>query len=190
MLTSPLDFPKALGICWDVSHDMLHISVLDMEEGIVTKTRIASVTPKIYDILGLLAPAIIPAKLILQDLWRLKVGWDDEVPEDIKVRWTAWTSELQHLAHHPITRKLVEEDDSIEFRSLHGFADASQLAYRAAVYIRTIYKDTSTTMALVFSKARVTPLTSMTVPRLELVAAHKLLPYIAKLLNIEISHTE
>ncbi len=89
MLTSPLE---ALGICWDVAHDTFHISVPDMEEGIVTK-----VTAKIYDILGLLAPAIIPAKLILQNLWRLKVGWDDEVLEDIKVRWTTWIrSDGQH----------------------------------------------------------------------------------------------
>jgi len=191
-LPSPLNSPKALGICWDVSDDTLQVFVPEVENRTITKRYIASITAKIYDILGLFAPAVIPAKLLLQELWRSGLGWDASIPEDIASKWSAWTSELSHLANHPITRRLVKEDNPVEFRSLHGFSDASQQANGAAIYLRTIYKDTTASISFIFSKARVAPLSSTSIPRLELVAAHllsKLLPYVAKLLNIDISHT-
>ena len=57
---------------------------------------------------------------------------------------------------------------------LHGFCDASQVAYAGVVYLRAVYEDTSTSMSLVFFKTRVAPLTTATIPRLELCGAQLL----------------
>lgn len=38
----------------------------------------------VYDSLGFVAPFILTAKLILQDLCKKKPGWDDKIPEYIE----------------------------------------------------------------------------------------------------------
>ena len=53
---------------------------------------------------------------------------------------------------------------------LHGFSDASQKAYAAAVYIRRVINDHVET-ALICSKSRVSSLKLQTIPRLELLGA-------------------
>ena len=54
---------------------------------------------------------------------------------------------------------------------LHGFSDASSQAYGAVVYLRTVYKDGSTSSIIVASKTRMVPVRAQTIPRLELLAA-------------------
>ncbi len=69
-------------------------------------------------------------------------------------------------------------------RQLHGFGDASTLAYGGVVYLRTMYEDTTVTINLVMSKSRVAP---STIQRLELCASlttSQLLAQVAKDLGI------
>jgi len=61
----------------------------------ITKKNIASDTAKVFDILGLFSLAIIPAKLLLQLLWKLPVKWDNMVPNDIQKKWIEWDVEGQ-----------------------------------------------------------------------------------------------
>ena len=55
--------------------------------------------------------------------------------------------------------------------SLHTFVDASKRAYAAITYFRHEHEDGGTTVSLVAAKARVTPTKSVSIPRLELMAA-------------------
>ncbi|CAG9109013.1 unnamed protein product [Plutella xylostella] len=76
---------KTLGLGWLSASDELHFTTklsLDSEAKL-TKRTILSVLSQIYDPLGLLAPAVIQAKILLQQLWLLKIGWDDAVPDDV-----------------------------------------------------------------------------------------------------------
>ena len=73
------------------------------------------------------------------------------------------------------------------FQALHGFSDASTVTYGAAVYPHTMHQDTCVSTMLITPKARVAPVKSTTIPRLELVAAYllaKLFQYIAKLFDL------
>ena len=82
---------------------------------------------------------------------------------------------------------MTRSDSPVVFQSLHGFSDASAMAYGAAVYIRTLHEDGNVRVALVMAKARVTPLKPLTIPRAELVAASlltKLLTYVARILDV------
>ncbi|XP_045445842.1 uncharacterized protein LOC123653909 [Melitaea cinxia] len=64
--------------------------------------------------------------------------------------------------------------------SLHGFSDASERGYAAAVYLRTVTMDGQVKVSLVMAKSKVAPLrTTLTIPKLELSGAALL----ARLLN-------
>ena len=91
------------------------------------------------------------------------------------------------ISNHPIPRRLTTNSSPVMFQALHGFSDASTVTYGAAVYPHTMHQDTCVSMTLITPKARVAPLKSTTIPRLELVAAYilaKLFHYIAKLFDL------
>ena len=48
----------------------------------------------IFDPLGFVAPLLLDGKSILQELCRLEEGWDNPIPEDIKIRWEIWRQDL------------------------------------------------------------------------------------------------
>ncbi len=154
-IQDPLSSSKALGIHWNVQTDQLHIAVPKIPNDVpITKCLIASMTAKVFYVLGLFTPAIIPAKLLLQRLWSLHLDWDTPVPEEVSSAWNTWTSTLPLLATHPIDRRTVPLDLPVVSQHLHGFSDASSLAYGAVVYLRTVYLNSETSIILVASKAR------------------------------------
>ena len=59
---------------------------------------------RIFDVLGLMAPVIVKAKIILQRLWEEKVLWDDTVPKHLKEVWLQWRRELPILMEKFIPR--------------------------------------------------------------------------------------
>ncbi|GFS50967.1 integrase catalytic domain-containing protein [Trichonephila clavipes] len=65
-------------------------------------------------------------------------------------------------------RILVAFPEVIE---IHGFADASERCYGAAVYCKSKNLKSETLVRLITSKSRVAPIKSLTIPRLELCAA-------------------
>ncbi|GFW01392.1 integrase catalytic domain-containing protein [Trichonephila clavipes] len=48
----------------------------------ITKRLILSVVQKIFDPIGLLTPTTLLPKLLLQNLWKLKISWDHELPHN------------------------------------------------------------------------------------------------------------
>ena len=69
--------------------------------------------------------------------------------------------------------------------------DASQGAYGAAVYVRIEYQDQTVSLSLIAAKTKMTPLQSVSIPRLELMGASlgtRLTQLIASVLVIPIQH--
>ena len=65
--------------------------------------------------------------------------------------------------------------------------DASQNAYGGVVYVRTEYEDQTVSVFIVTPKIKIIPLQSVSIPQLELMAAHlgsKLAQAIANILSI------
>ncbi len=184
-------YPKALGIHWDVDNDMLHISTpISAQPEVVTKRVIASGMAGVFDVLGVFAPAIVPARILLQDLWRTNLSWDDVVPDEVQTKWNLWLEHLPAISEFAIPRRLSNSDSPTMFQSLHGFADASSYAYGAAVYVRRVHLDNTTTVTLVTAKARALPIKHITIPKAELLAALlmvRLLVRTAKLLDVPIA---
>ncbi|KAJ8713647.1 hypothetical protein PYW07_014017 [Mythimna separata] len=124
---------------------------------------------QIFDPLGLISPCILLAKVILQNLWSLKITWDESVPSDIVNMWSKFISSLMHINNIRIPRYIFYDCPSLV--ELHVFSDASTQAYATCVYIKSINKNNRVSVHLVMAKSRVAPLKPMTVPRLELCGA-------------------
>ena len=92
----------------------------------VTRCTILSIAASLFDPLGFLAPITLIPKLIMQELCRSKLEWDDPAPQNLKTRWEEWLQEMPLLTSTQITRCLKPENLDGEMTSeLHFFADAS-----------------------------------------------------------------
>ena len=123
------------------------------------------------DILGWFAPTVIKAKYLIQLLWKARISWDEPFPTELVKVWKRWNSELPAITKHAISRKLVKDQETVQQIQLHGFSDASQIAYGAAVYARYLHKDSTVTIVLLIAKTRVAPTKSLSISLLELCGA-------------------
>jgi hypothetical protein len=117
-------------------------------EKIPTKREILGLVMSVYDPLGFLGYLTVKAKIILQDIWRSGVGWDDEVVGPILEKWKMWLSELKLISNQ-----------------LHVFCDASEQAYCVVAYLRSCTQNGVETAFISF-KTHVAPLKSISIPRL------------------------
>ena len=172
-------YPKTLGIAWDSRKDVMAAQVQLPANYVSTKRGIVSDTAKSFDVLGWLAPFMINMKVLFQHLWKCKVGWDDPIEDDLAQKHKEWREQLSVLKSLTLPRCYFTAGAPTSVQ-LHGFADASQSAYAAAVYLRVTYTDGSVSSRLVVAKTRVAPLKTVSIPRLELSAADML----AELLDV------
>ncbi|XP_029171108.1 uncharacterized protein LOC114940554 [Nylanderia fulva] len=108
-----------------------------------------------------LAPATRPVLL--------RLDWDTPLPLSDAREWQRLLKELHLLDQVRIKRWLATGADKTSLQ-LHGFADASERGYAAAVYIR-ITERNETSIRLLIAKSKVAPVKQVTLPRLELCAA-------------------
>ena len=146
---------------------------------IPTKRGIVSDSSKTFDILGWMAPSTVCMKILYQKLWIAKIGWDDPAPTHLVHEHATWKSQLSVLSNVEFDRCYFRINEIPLTTQLHGFSDASELAFSAVVYIRSTYSSNPPLVKLVAAKTKVAPLKKITVPRLELCGAQLL----AKLLN-------
>ena len=171
-------YPKALGITWDSKHDLMSTHVQLPNHYVSTKRGIVSDTARSFDVLGWIAPVILQMKVLFQKLWQVKLGWDEELPEELRLLHEHWREELPLLQDIQLPRAYFLNKPTITVQ-LHGFCDASSVAYAAVIYIRATYKGGGTTCRLVVAKTRVAPLKQLTIPKLELCGAAMLAELLA-----------
>ena len=82
----------------------------------------------------MISPLMLKPKLIIQELWRRNLTWDEQLPEDIKQRWIAWKKKIPTLAKIKIPRWYRFTATVMGQLELHVFSDASQCAYGAVAY--------------------------------------------------------
>ncbi|KAJ8944229.1 hypothetical protein NQ318_001649, partial [Aromia moschata] len=114
-------------------------------------------------------------------LWIEKLSWDEVLPFSILAKWTKFTNELSKLNELSVNRQVVcEGATKIE---LHGFADSSERAYGACLYIRSIDDKGNVHVNLLCAKSKVAPVKTLSIPRLELCAALLLARLTDKIIN-------
>ncbi|GFX24718.1 integrase catalytic domain-containing protein [Trichonephila clavipes] len=148
---------------------------------------VLSTIARIFDPLGLLEPIITWAKIFMQRLWLLELGWSDELPIKEEKEWRRFIDSLKAVNNISIDRCFViHRAESIE---LHAFSDASEKAYGSSIYLKSISALGEVKVCLVTSKSRVSPQKQISIPRLELceaVLAAKLMK-VKEALNLQIT---
>lgn len=178
---------KILGLTWDRREDEFRYSVEVSELGEpVTKRKILSEVARLFDPLGWLSPCIILAKILIQKLWLKGLEWDEPIPADIYKQWVTYRNELPRLKEFRIPRWMgTTKNCHIQ---LHGFADASNVAYAAVVYARITDDENNVRVVLLTAKTKVCPIKIVSIPRLELCGAvllTKLLKEVARVLAVD-----
>ncbi|XP_070132547.1 uncharacterized protein [Drosophila bipectinata] len=121
---------------FNVEYHRVPKSVLSGER-VPTKGEFLSLLMSTFDPLGFLCCMMITAKLLLREIWRQKIQWDEPLPEEIGRAFAAWRREMGQFRCpcHYFGRGEVW---TIE---LHVFVDASQSAFAAVAYWRVTYKN-------------------------------------------------
>uniref|UniRef100_A0A1B0C9H1 Uncharacterized protein n=1 Tax=Lutzomyia longipalpis TaxID=7200 RepID=A0A1B0C9H1_LUTLO len=151
------DGPKTLGFGWSSLEDSFKYKVKQptiSTVGKITKRTILSDIVSLFDPMGLVAPVIMKAKLIMHWLQMDKVAWDEPVPRYIYKEWSNFAENLPALEELLIKRHLVYEKGARV--QLHAFAYTSGKTYGAVVYARITHKERIQIM-LLGAKTRIAP---------------------------------
>ncbi|GBN49847.1 hypothetical protein AVEN_21849-1 [Araneus ventricosus] len=105
----------------------------------------------------------------MQELWRLKLDWNDYFPIQLESQWKRFVTFLSTINTLNFPRYILL-DYALKIE-LHGFADTSEKSYGEAIYVSCLNNSGEISEHFVCSKSRITPLNSVTIPRLELCAA-------------------
>ena len=99
--------------------------------------KVLSQTAKLCDLLGLLAPFVIRAKILIQSLWQKKKIEKKEFDLDHEIIWRNCEKELTPIKYLKLLRWNGYHPQA-KFVKLHGFADASVITYGALLYLRVV----------------------------------------------------
>ncbi|MEE4247202.1 MAG: hypothetical protein V2I33_17455, partial [Kangiellaceae bacterium] len=164
---------KVLGVKWLPREDAFSFEgfSLKSDDLVVTKRILLSCIARVFDPVGFIAPFIVSAKLLFQDLWRAGVGWDEELSMGMQEAVSEWLVGMQEVKAVRIKRGYFADGWGSCTPEVHVFGDASEKAYGCCAYLRRFDACSGRYIStLLMSRARVAPLKRVTLPRLELLA--------------------
>lgn len=178
---------SVLGINWNLKNDTITIPNIKYKiNKDCTKRTILQVVASVYDPLGYFAPVILAAKLLLQQLWKKKIDWDDPLDSSLIKEWMEISSEISKIPDHSIPRLTTDSITNTNNQyKLVCFCDASGQAYATTVYLVSQTGKGS----LIYVKTRLSPQKELSIPRLELTAVLigvRSLKFVAKHLKLTI----
>ncbi|KAF2890569.1 hypothetical protein ILUMI_15604, partial [Ignelater luminosus] len=122
---------------------------------------------RLFDPLGLLGSVVVCAKLRIEELWELKLSWDNYLPDELACSWLSFKRELPLMANLEIPRRIISLDrySSLE---IHGFCDSLQIAYGARINLKAVDDNGEISICNICAKSRVGSVRPIAIPRLEL----------------------
>lgn len=179
-ISSELTTEKVLGMWWDTEIDCFTYSITcaKVNKDVLagrrrpTKREVLRMLMSIFDPLGFLSVFLVYIKMLLQDIWRSSVDWDEPINDEQFDKWLLWINLLPEVEKIRIPRcysfKISPEEP--KETQLHVFVDASENAFAAVAYFR-ISTSNHVECSLIGAKTKVAPQQPMSIPRLELQAA-------------------
>ncbi|XP_062708042.1 uncharacterized protein LOC115258210 isoform X2 [Aedes albopictus] len=171
---------RVLGVMWRPDTDSFVFSTEFrddlrpyIQEGAWPTKRIAlRCIMSMFDPKQFLAPILIHGRILMQDLWRSGIGWDERIGPVHYDRWLRWTELFPLINNISIPRCYLGRLSSTAYETmqLHVFTDAGEDAYGCVAYFRFADGE-SVHCAFVEAKAKVAPLQYLSIPRKELEAA-------------------
>ena len=146
---------KILGLTWNSTSDTLLLSIEKMirERGAITKITkrtTLSFASKLFDPLGFVEPITVKVKIMIQDLWKQTLSWDESLPDEQKEQWLKWTDDIHNLTSNEVPRQYFFAN--VTKTQLHIFCDSSQQAYGAVAYLRGLSADNGINTAFLMAK--------------------------------------
>ena len=134
---SRLPQERALGVKWCAVEDLPSLKPVRSEFS-NTKRGVLSTTSSLFEALGLAAPYVIKAKLIIQEHRRRQIKWDEVLPNDIPQQWQVWKNGLKTLQPIAVPWWYSFHHHECQSVQLLLFCDASEIAYGAVAWFRTV----------------------------------------------------
>ena len=167
---------KLLGMYWNSAEDVFLFKGIDLDnkkEFIYTKRNVLSLIARLFDPVGLINPFVMYAKILLQEIWRLGLGWDEILPHDLQLKLQHCINSIEVIKNFEIKRCYFSglSLNSVEGLEVHAFSDASEKGYDTCIYFRMPKSDNEFYVSFVMSRGKVAPTKRITLPRLELLGA-------------------
>ncbi|XP_073942489.1 uncharacterized protein [Choristoneura fumiferana] len=164
---------RTLGLVWNHARDTLgfNVNLRNTPPNVLngtqlpTKRQVTSSVMSVYDPLGYASPITVIGKALIQDIWRTGIGWDEPIKSESIPTWKSFIENVKLLKNLEIERYVPACEREGE---IHTFCDASEKVYAAAVYFVSNEPGGGKSSRLVAAKARVAPLKTISIPRLEL----------------------
>ncbi|XP_062557279.1 uncharacterized protein LOC134222152 [Armigeres subalbatus] len=172
-IDSESEVERVLGLLWLPQDDTIaFVSDKQLNDIVPTKRNILRCIMSLFDSQGILSHITIQGRIIIQDTWRKQMQWDDEVVEAVRIRWLRWVNLFKKVGQMRFHRAYFPGFHAAEINAieLHVFTDASEEAYACTAYFRAVIRE-KTYVTLVMAKAKVAPLKTLSIPRLELMGA-------------------
>ena len=125
-----------------------------------SRRGILSTIGQCYDPVGMIQPALLPAK----ELCASGVRRDDSIPFDNTKFWKAYSKSLRTLGSVEIPRCYRPSHFGPIKAQLHSFCDASQIEYAAVLYLRFSKPESQVHCSFVMGRSRVAPVRPTTIP--------------------------
>ncbi|XP_046142128.1 uncharacterized protein LOC123987879 [Osmia bicornis bicornis] len=166
---------ETLGLTWNAVADTLTVTSAKSDQPSTirtwTKRLVLSYTARLFDPLGWASPVLIRAKTLLPDLWLSGADWDEPLSVRLEEPWLQFRQDLEEVKTISLPRWVSYRDAMHDHIELHGFCDASERAYAAAVYVRLPSTSTMANVHLLIAKTKLAPIKLCSIPRLELCGA-------------------
>ncbi|XP_045165238.1 uncharacterized protein LOC123529096 [Mercenaria mercenaria] len=183
---------SVLGHTWNYEIDTLSIKRpnIQSENSNLTKRFILKVIASVFDPLGMYTPTLLKGKLLLQDLWKKSLSWDDVIEDEkIKESWSEIISDVSKISKFSFQRCLSMKHEEHITYTLLCFCDASLKSYATTIYLHQ-KSSNMVKVDLVFAKLRLAPVKTTSVPRLELMGVLigvRCLRFVQEQLKLEIN---
>ena len=169
---------KVLGYVLDPVNESFSVKKCDLDIDANTKRAILSGVSSIFDPSGMILPVTTLGKLLMRDITKLKLDWDEVVPKEISIVWARFVKQVAKLQDKINIPRFTYNSDK-PFK-LHVFADASKDLIACSVYVSQ-----GKHSALLFAKNKLTPIISKTMPTLELLAFELAVKVLFKIVTSE-----
>lgn len=146
----------ALGVIWDTNSDCFVYEVMNRNIA-DARRKMLSLIASLFDPIEFLAPFLVRAKILLQQVWQFGIGWDDVLPPELLKEWSKWQEELDGISQFLIVRFYRHFPDSPSAIELHVFWDASEQAFSSVADFRLCHASGAVRCAFVTAKTQAAP---------------------------------
>ncbi|KAG8181570.1 hypothetical protein JTE90_017320 [Oedothorax gibbosus] len=111
-LTLVDDDVKVLGMKWNPRTDLFGFKVTPCEKKKnFSKREILAETSRVFDPIGFISPCVVLMKILLQDVWKQNLAWDQPIPEELNKRWLTFCEEFHLIEQVEIPRCVLQPQD-------------------------------------------------------------------------------